>query len=228
MKNLVIGNGEIGKGIAKALDCPAVDIGEVYEGKGGAIHICFGYSDDFVDNVKTYKMLYNPDLTIIHSTVPVGTSDECGAVHSPVRGVHPDLYGGIMTFVKFFGGNRAGEAAKIFEERGIETFVTGKAVNTELGKLHSTTQHGAAIMLNKEIYQNCEDEGADFDIVYRLFNKTYNDGYKRLGKDKFTRPLLDYMPGGIGGHCVVPNCELLGTETAQQIILKNQQICDSQ
>lgn len=222
--NLVIGNGEIGSAIARALMCPAVDIGETMDEPVEAIHICFPYSDTFVNDVKLYQEQYDPSLTIIHSTVPIGTSDLCDAVHSPVRGVHPDLYEGVMTFVKFLGGEKASEAAKIFKEKGISTKTTPSAKTTEGAKLWSTTQHGVAIMLNKEIHEYCKTHGLDFDIVYTEFNETYNHGYKKLTREYFSRPVLKFMEGPIGGHCVVPNCHLLGGKTAQDIINKNEQL----
>lgn len=224
MNNLVIGNGQIGSAIARALECPAVDIGQKHEGKVDTIHVCFGYSDNFVENVKAYQEEYKPELTVIHSTVPMGTSDLCNAVHSPVRGVHPDLYGGVMNFVKFFGGKDAEKAAGIFYSKGIKISTTPDARTTELAKLHSTTQHGAAIMMNKEIHADCEKHGVDFDVVYTQFNETYNEGYAQIGKGYFCRPVLKYMEGKIGGHCVIPNCHLLGTETAQNIISKNEEL----
>ena len=220
--NLVIGNGEIGSAIASVLkaDVMDIDIAPPKE-KYDVIHICFPYSEDFIEHVKEYQERFKPELTIIHSTVPVGTSFECEAVHSPVRGVHPHLEEGVRTFVKFFGGKRAEEASKLFEAEGIETYCTPHSADTEAGKIWSTTQYGAFIELNKEIYEYCKENNLNFDIVYRLFNETYNEGYIKLGRKDVLRPVLYHSEGKIGGHCVVPNAHLIDSHTPNHIVAKD-------
>ncbi len=90
LKSLIIGAGEIGNSLHNV-------IGGDITGKTEAsdsydiIHICFPYDDKFVDEVKRYQKLYSTEHTVIHSTVPVGTSTSLGAIHSPVIGVHPYL-----------------------------------------------------------------------------------------------------------------------------------------
>jgi len=65
------------------------------------------------------------------------------------------------------------------------------------------------IALNKYIHKWCVQNGIDFDIAYTEFNKTYNDGYEKLGKLNVVRPYLKHMDGKIGGHCVMPNLDFL-------------------
>ena len=104
MNSLIIGKGEVGTALWKILrkkystyitdkTDKQLDI-EI-------IHICFPYSKNFIKEVKRYRELFEPLYIVIHSTVPVGTSFECGAYHSPIRGVHPNLEEGIRTFVKY-------------------------------------------------------------------------------------------------------------------------------
>ena len=77
------------------------------------LNICipFKSEDQFVNAVNPILSRYSPELTIIHSTIAPGItqllSDVTGKliVHSPVRGVHPHLYEGIKTFVKFIGSD---------------------------------------------------------------------------------------------------------------------------
>jgi hypothetical protein len=80
---------------------------------------------------------------------------------------------------------------------------------TEAIKLWDTTQYGWQIVLAKEISKWCKLHGLNFDDVYREPNINYNDGYKSLDMDYVVRPWLKDMPGPIGGHCVIPNCEIL-------------------
>lgn len=217
MKHLIIGNGEIGSSLAKVLKCDICDI-EGVEGKYDVLHICFPYFDGFVDAVKGYKEKHEPELTIIHATVPVGTSDECGACHSPVRGVHPHLSESILTFVKFVGGKDSIKARNLFRKYGIHSVAVDSARDTEAGKLWSTTGYGLNIILEKYIHKYCEENDLDFDVVYTMFNTTYNKGYRDMKMQHFQKYNLKHMDGKIGGHCIEPNCELLGGDIAQFIL----------
>lgn len=209
MKHLIVGYGEIGKALHEVL-------GDAYyvDKKGGTwggehvqvVHICIPYQKNFDKIVKQYIF---DGLVIVHSSVPVGTCDKLGVVHSPIRGVHPNLAEGIRTFTKYFGGKNANRAAMIFAKLNIDVFVCMEAKTTEALKLWDTTQYGRLIMLEKEIHAWCEKNGVDFDVVYKDANKTYNDGYVRLGRPEVVRPYLKHVPGPIGGHCVVPNAKLL-------------------
>jgi UDP-N-acetyl-D-mannosaminuronate dehydrogenase len=133
-----------------------------------------------------------------------------GIVHSPIRGVHPNLAKGIKTFVKYFGGKDAKKAASIFSRLGIKTKVFKEAKTTEALKLWDTTQYGRLIMLEKEIHEWCKENKVDFKAVYTEANKDYNEGYTKLGRPEVVRPYLKHVEGPIGGHCVTPNAKLLG------------------
>ena len=105
MRTLVIGAGEVGKSLAKVLkefhETFVRDLKPVLVDNVKIMNICFPYSDKFEQAVKKYQAEYNPKLTIIHSTVPVGTSRRLNAVHSPIHGKHPSLARGIKTFIKY-------------------------------------------------------------------------------------------------------------------------------
>ena len=64
------------------------------------------------------------------------------------------------------------------------------------------------IAFHADVMEMCECEGLDFDEVMTLYNKTYNEGYSALGKSNVVRPVL-YGTKKIGGHCVVPNANIL-------------------
>lgn len=209
-KHLVIGMGEVGTGLSEVLQCNGIDKNDEIP-EADIVHICFPYSDRFIELVRNYKHDTGAHLVIIHSSVPVGVTSKCGddVVHSPVRGKHPHLAKGIRTFVKFFGGRRAEEAASYFSILGIETITTRQSENTEAMKLWDTELYREAILLNKRIHRYCQESGLDFDIVYTLANKTYNDGYAKLGCPEFTKYILKYVEGTIGGHCLESNHKLL-------------------
>lgn len=227
MKHLVIGRGEVGKALIEVLsekyDVSSVDKGESLSSAFDVIHVCIPYSKGFRRAVADYWHHYKTvsGLAIIHSTVPVGTSSWFSAVHSPIRGVHPNLAQGIRTFTKYFGGPRAVEAAVIFARLGIPVATTLRAENTEAMKLWDTTYYGWAIVFEKAVKAYCDRHGLDFDLVYRSANQSYNEGYAKLGMPDVQRPVLEHRPGGIGGHCVIPNAEILHGDIADFILYKN-------
>ena len=222
MNNLVIGAGEIGKAVYKVLNSVyggvyIRDKEETEIKKADILHICIPYTKDFEKIVSSYIELYGAELTIVHSSTKVGTCDALGAVHSPIRGIHPNLEDGIRTFTKYFGGKDAERASKLFEPI-TEVKCYPEARTTEAMKLWSTTQYGWNIILEKEIHKWCEENGIDFEAVYTEANKTYNKGYTELGKEQFVRPVLKHIDGKVGGHCVIPNLETLGKNNITKII----------
>ncbi len=218
MVHLIVGYGEVGQGLDKVLggNSLVVDPDKGFMGvnpKGeepNVVHICIPPIEDFDEVVNRYK---KPGvLIIVHSSVAVGTCDRLGVVHSPIRGVHPNMAEGIQTFVKYFGGKDAEKAANIFSELGLIVKVFPEARTTEALKLWDTTQYGFLIMLEKYVHKWCEDNAIDFDAIYTEANRDYNEGYRALGRPEVVRPYLKHYPGKIGGHCVVPNGKLLDND----------------
>lgn len=214
MKHLTVGLGEVGTAINAIVGGPYVTRSRsTWDGNPvDVVHICIPFDDPnkFEETVEWYISM--SDLVIVHSSVPVGSCDDLGVVHSPIRGVHPNLEKGIRTFVKYFGGKRAREAALIFFDLGLKVRVFPEARTTEAIKLWDTTQYGKLIMMEKEIHKWCEENGVDFEDVYTRANQDYNEGYVQLGRPEVVRPWLTHMEGPIGGHCVLPNAKLLGVE----------------
>lgn len=219
MKNLVIGLGEIGSAIQEILECEGHDPfkNKIAEGQYDVIHICLPYNKNFIKIVKEYQKIFSPKLTIIHSTVPIGTNDKLKSVASPCRGIHPYLKEGIITFDKGFGGEYGKEASLIFKDKlkGNPIYADNRSI--EAGKLWCTTQYGLNIILEKEIYKYCKENNLDFNIVYTLWNKSYNEGYEKLGCPQFKKYILEHREGKIGGHCVLPNLPLLKGKIANFI-----------
>ena len=209
MRSLILGKGEVGTALSKVLGNDTYIVDKTNEKfKPEIIHICFPYSDDFISEVKRYQKQYKPRYTVIHSTTPIGTSSLCKAHHSPIRGVHPHLEEGLKTFVKYLAP-KSEELKEYFEKAGIKIKLIDKPENTEALKLWSTTQYGRIIELEKEIHKYCEEKGLDFDIVYTDANRTYNEGYEKLGMEYVRRPILKHIEGKIGGHCITNNYKLL-------------------
>lgn len=224
----ILGFGEVGQAIARFYRNPKVKDLKRDDGLAGVevLHICLPWSERFIEIVKKEIKEVKPRLTIIHSTVAPLTTKKIGGtvVHSPIRGVHPNLFGGIKTFVKYIGADskKAGQLAKEhLESLGLKTKVFYPSVTTEALKLWDTTQYGWMIVLNKEIKKWCDKHGLDFEAIYTEANKSYNEGYSKLGRPEVVRPYLKYVLGPIGGHCVIPNCRLLDSEITKLILKKN-------
>ena len=231
--SLILGNGEIGSSLKKALG--KVDKSKkikVLDNKDknytdlvnsltcDVLHICYPYSDDFIDISYDYIVSFNPKLVIIHSTVKVGTTEKIDklvnenekrfyVVHSPVRGQHPNLTESILYFVKYIGTEE--EAAYKLAKKeltGIKTKWVNNSKATELGKMLSTSYYGVCISWHREMKRLCDSFGVDFDDAVTDFNETYNVGYKKF-RPNVIRPVLIPPEGDILGHCVKQNSDLL-------------------
>jgi hypothetical protein len=212
----ILGYGEIGNAIGKFYKNPKIKDLKRDDGLAGVevLHVCIPWSDRFVEIVKKEISEIQPKLTIIHSTVAPGTIKKIGGttVHSPVRGVHPNLYKGIKTFVKYIGADdkkAALLAKKHLESLGIKTKVFYPSVTTEMGKILDTTYYGVVIAWHGEMKEICDKFGIDFDQTVTEFNTTYNEGYAKLGKKNVIRPVLYPPQQGKPKHCIVPNATIL-------------------
>lgn len=219
MKTLIIGRGEVGNALVKVLapySPDTLDKLDVAQDKASLastyeiMHICFPYSGDFKGEVMEYQAHYKPIFTVIHSTVPVGTSSSLRAIHSPVRGIHPFLEQGLRTFVKFIGGPEASKVADYFRRAGLRIMLFDRQEVTELAKLLETESYRANIEFAKYAKQQADFYGVSYHEAYTLQALSYNEAYQRLGYPEFTRPVLQAIDGPIGGHCVMANKELIG------------------
>ena len=142
--------------------------------------------------------------------------------HSPVRGVHPELLEGLLTFEKYIGADfDCSEIATHFEELGIKT-KTVPSKTSELAKLFSTAYYGLCIAWHGEMKKMGDALDVDFEEAVTNWNQNYNESYKKLNKPNVVRPLL-YPSSQIGGHCIIPNAKILREEfdsTALDLILE--------
>jgi len=235
----ILGNGEIGSSLHKVYELAGImDVvirdpcKGLYASLSGCklVNICIpflGYQQ-FAEAVSDVK-LSDGCVVIIQSTIPVGCTDRFQAdfptlvwVHSPVRGVHPRLTEGLLTFEKFVG-----VSDRFFEEEPIRSIliehvarlkitpILCRAKESELAKVISTTLYGMNIAAVTDVSNLCEDNAVDFETVFTKWQTGYNTGYRALGKPDVCRPVLTPIPDNdegqkvIGGHCVLPNCMIL-------------------
>jgi len=177
------------------------------------LHICLpcGSQQNFVDTAVGYIEEFKPKLTIINSTVPPGTTMKvaercrCLIAHSPSRGVHKSpehMKWEMKRWTKYVGGanESAAKAAHVhFEKLGLKVKVLKSSTETELAKLFETTYRAWMIACFQEMHRISKDFGADFDETVDFLEDTH--------LLRFDRPVM--FPGVIGGHCLIPNTELL-------------------
>src|SRR5437763_12938231 len=212
-KVVVVGLGEVGRPLfeiaSRHHQTIGVDIEPVVKKfqEIDVMHICFPFQiKDFVGETTRRIEHFKPALTIIDSTVAVGTTravaERSGAavVNSPVRGKHIRMVEDLFHYTKFVGAidPAAGErAAGHFQSLGMKTRILSSPEATELAKLTETTYFGLLIACAQEVVRYCDQLGLNYDEVVSMY-----------GESTFLPP-VKYFPGIIGGHCVMPNIEIL-------------------
>ncbi len=209
---IVVGLGEVGKALMEIVKSKhqtfGVDINlPASVSRCDIMHICFPFHrDKFVGQVVEYIHRYRPALSIIDSTVAPGTTRsiavESGTtvVNSPVRGKHIRMQAEMLHYAKFVGAldQEAGRrAVEHFEGLGMKTELLGSPEATEIAKLTETTYFGLIIAWAQEIERYCASIGVNYDEVVSFYDEI-----------KFFPP-VKYFPGVIGGHCVMPNIDIL-------------------
>ncbi|HYR88203.1 MAG TPA: hypothetical protein VE422_29255 [Terriglobia bacterium] len=175
-------------------------------GRCAVLHICYPFGKTFVDSTFQYIKVHGPALTIINSTVAPGTTRAVHrlagtpVVYSPIRGKHSKMKSDILHYTKFIGGidhPSAIRAEKHFQTIGLKTKLLGSPEAVELAKLTETTYFGVLIAWAQEVARYCGDLQIDYDEVASFYEEIA------------FLPRVKYTPGIIGGHCVMPNIEIL-------------------
>jgi UDP-N-acetyl-D-mannosaminuronate dehydrogenase len=221
-KVVVVGLGEVGQPLLQLLspyhDVIGVDINPPNEPiiDVDVLHICYPFEiPDFVGESARYIELFKPALTIIESTVGVGTTRavaDCTGkpvVHSPIRGKHVRMLEELGYYTKFVGAIDpvAGQAAAMhFESVGLEIKVLTSPEATELAKLTETTYFGLLIAWAQEVERYCDQSGADYNELVSFYEEI---SYL---------PPVKFFPGIIGRHCVMPNIEILSKFDHSQLL----------
>jgi UDP-N-acetyl-D-mannosaminuronate dehydrogenase len=209
---IVIGLGEVGRPLYELISqhhrTLAVDVAKVPAPERVAfMHVCYPFQiRDFAGETERYIRHFRPEVTIINSTVEVGTTraiaEWTGAhvVNSPVRGKHARMKDDLKFYTKFIGALNPEDglrAAHHYKSAGFKTRLLSSPEVTELAKLTETTYFGMMIAWAQEVERYCDLAGADYDEVISFYDEI-----------KFFPP-IKYFPGIIGGHCVMPNIEIL-------------------
>src|SRR5262245_15887237 len=184
---VVIGLGEVGKPLLELVSrrhrAVGVDIAPPVQipDSVAVLHVCYPFEiRDFVGVTARYIERFRPDVTIVNSTVGVGTTraiaERTGTavVHSPMRGKHAHMLEDILRYTKFVGaldpavGNRA---AAHFESIGMQVSLLSSPEATELAKLSETTYFGLIIAWAQEVERYCDQLGQDYDEVVSFYDE---------------------------------------------------------
>ena len=228
MTDVILGMGEVGQTLFDLLvdrkfDCVGIDLdnskckkyseNEVIKNPE-YLHVCLpGELTGFTDIVLNWiNKIKNIQVVIIHSTVKPGTTKtiqeklSIPILFSPVRGVHKRFLNDIKKYTKFISFDGTEIDSKIKRDlenrfKKIDWMSTTKTA--ELAKiLVDTTYYGWLINYAQITKMICEKENVDFDEMWKFADEIHEN----LGN----RPKM--FPGIIGGHCVIPNLDLVEYE----------------
>jgi len=235
-KNIVAGLGEIGSPIHDLLSKNSIVVGfdlnkklinqknlEKYEKyETSILHICIPFSNKFVKNVQNLVKKFSPEILVIHSTIsPTTTSTiqsklDIPVIYSATRGVHKRMRYDLKRYTKFFAlSNNAPkkqfaikEFKKIMKQNGIKTKQMSKPETLELGKIICDTSYLGWLINYAQLSNMIAIRyGVNYDEMWEFSDEIH----KFLGN----RPKM--FPGFIGGHCVIPNLDLIHSQTLDLI-----------
>ena len=235
-KNIVAGLGEIGLPISKILSKNSITIGydidkklmnkklikKYEENPTLFLHICIPFSKKFLTNVQNLIQKFEPEIVVIHSTISPNTTSilqsklKIPVIYSATRGIHKRMKYDLKRYTKFFAISNAApkkqfaikEFNKIMKKSGIKTKQMTKPETLELGKIICDTSYLGWLINYAQLSNTIAiQHGVDFDEMW-----TFSDEIQKfLGN----RPKM--FPGFIGGHCVIPNLDLMHNQTLDLI-----------
>ena len=180
------------------------------------MHICIPCAKEeiFRKIILGFVEQFKPRLLIIHSTVPPQTCirlyndtkpvTSLYLAHSPVRGTHTQMFDDIESYVKFVGGvdeKSSIMAVTHLSLAGFNCKIIGSSVESELAKLFETSYVATMIATSQEMHRISRHFGADFSKIMDIIIDTH--------KRRLDRPV--FYPSVIGGHCLIPNIDLLNS-----------------
>ncbi|HSD05094.1 MAG TPA: GDP-mannose dehydrogenase [Nitrosopumilaceae archaeon] len=235
-KDLVAGLGEIGapmlKLISKKFTAVGYDINPKLMNKKQFdkhtdldtcfLHICIPFTKKFIPNVLSLYRKFKPEGIVIHSTISPGTTHliqsklPAPIIYSATRGVHKRMLYDLKRYTKFYAiepsaprANWASsEYSKLMKKCGVKTKKMSNPLTLELAKIVcDTSYYGWLINYAQLSNMIAIKNKVNYDEMWSFADEIH----KYLGN----RPKM--FPGFIGGHCVIPNLDLINDETLDLI-----------
>jgi hypothetical protein len=219
----IIGLGEVGKALFEIIrgvypETYGMDLNGTLPEDLNFLHICYPYhGEPFTSITSEYINRFNPEITIIESTIPPGTTSKILAetkkpiCHSSVRGLHPYLKVGLFRFPKYIGSATAEhpewafKVADYYKGLGIQAEVCRSALEVELGKLLELCEYSLDIAWQQEAYRICRSLGADYEQAVTIQRDKYS--FTQKSEHEFRR--FPITPGHIGKHCCIPAVNIM-------------------
>ncbi len=240
-KNVVAGLGEIGLPLYKLFSKNTPTIGydlnsklmnktrnQKYENlETSFLHICIPFTNNFKKNVFSLYKKFNPEGIIIHSTIEPSTTSQLQSklpipvIYSATRGIHKRMGSDMKRYSKFFAIEPKSpkekwaslEFTKLMRECKIKTKKMSTPKTLELAKIVvDTSYYGWLINYAQLSNMIAIENNVNYDEMWTFAEEIH----KFLGN----RPKM--FPGFIGGHCVIPNLDLIHHQTLDLIKKLNQ------
>ena len=235
-KDVVAGLGEIGYPIIKLLSKKQITVGydvderlmnkskfkKFQETQTSFLHIAIPVTSKFEPNILQLYKKFKPECIVMHSTVGPGTTEkiqeklDVPLIYSATRGVHKRMLKDIKRYTKFFAISKNAPkkqwATKSFSRKmkncGVRTKQMSKPETLELAKIVCDTSYLGWLV--------------NFAQISNVISKQYNVDYDEMWTfseeiHKFLGNRPKMHPGIIGGHCVIPNLQLLRNQALTQI-----------
>ena len=235
-KDVVAGLGEIGnpilKLISKATPVIGYDIDETLINKKlvkkfdslktRLLHVSIPFTKNFLPNVIFLYKKFNPESIVIHSTISPGTTKQLQeklpipVIYSATRGVHKRMLHDLKRYTKFFAiepdaPNRqlaVNNYKRTMKISGINTKQISTPITLELAKIVVDTSYYGWLITYAQLSNMIAIENK---VNYEEMWSFADEIHKFLGN----RPKM--YPGFIGGHCVIPNLDLIKNDTLDLI-----------
>ena len=231
-KNVVAGMGEIGRPIQKLISKGELTVGFDINKKlmdvnkfqknidvpTKTLHVCIPFTNNFRRNVITLCGKFSPKCLVIHSTLQPYTTKKIQSkltipvIFSPTRGVHKRMLYDLKRYTKFFAIEPDAPKktwaitmyAKSMKKCGVKAQKMSDPITLELAKIICDTSYYGWLINYAQLSKMIATENhVDYDEMW-----TFSDEiHKHLGN----RPKM--YPGIIGGHCVIPNLDLIQNQT---------------
>ena len=235
-KDLVVGLGEIGSPILKLFSKTEIIVGydldpnlmnmkkfkQLENHSTSFLHIAIPVNPKFQSNIiKVYKK-FNPECIVIHSTISPGTTKklqkklDIPIIYSATRGVHKRMLKDLKRYTKFFSISQnaprktwaISNFRSKFHKTGVKTKKMSKPETLELAKIICDTSYLGWLVNYAQISNViAKEHNVNYDEMWEFSDEIH----QILGN----RPKM--YPGFIGGHCVIPNLELIHDQTLDLI-----------
>jgi UDP-N-acetyl-D-mannosaminuronate dehydrogenase len=235
-KDVVAGLGEIGKPILQLVSktVPAIgyDIDEKLIDKKLVaryekletrfLHVCIPFTKNFIQNAISLYKKFNPESIVIHSTISPNTTKQLQeklpipVIYSATRGVHKRMLYDLKRYTKFFAVEptvpnaelAASDYSKTLKKCGVKTKRMSSPITLELAKIVcDTSYYGWLINYAQLSNMIAIKNKVNYDEMWSFADEIH----KFLGN----RPKM--FAGFIGGHCILPNLNLINDDALNLI-----------